>query len=375
MRSAETEREERHATWFELFFDLVFVLAVGQLSGLLQADTSLGGFARFIALFVPVWWAWVVYVTYADRFDTDDPAYRVIVIGGMLAILAMAVNLPRAFTDTQAAPFAISYVLVRLVPLLLYLRAAVWVPLGRELASAYALATLPAAALWLGGLLLPQPLRSVAWLLAASIEVLNPLLRARGVVSRTPVAVTHLAERFGLFTIIVLGEAVLSVGTTLGVGTWQLEPALLGAATFIVIAAQWWLYFDFMDGQPLRRGFRSRQVFVYGHLPIVVGITALAAGTKLAIGEVAAGASMLNSGALWAIFGGAVVFELSTALIHAARHSARDILVWERAAAAVALVLIGALAGAQSPWLLLGAIVLVHLGQVIFELSWHGPEV
>ena len=124
---------------------------------------------------------------------------------------------------------------------MLYVHAGASVPLGRELAWAYATVTLPAAALWLAGLALPVPIRYLAWALAASLELANPLLRRR-VVSRTPVAVSHLAERFGGFTIIVLGEAVLSVGTTLSSTTWQLATALLAAAAFCVVAAQWWLY-------------------------------------------------------------------------------------------------------------------------------------
>ena len=372
LRSAETEREERHATWFELFFDLVFVVAVGQLSSMLAADASAGGFVRFVALFVPVWWAWVVYVTYADRFDTDDPFYRVLVMLGMLAAVAMAVSLPRALDAAwaAAAPFAVAYVGVRLVPLGLYVRAGASVAVGRELAWAYATVTLPAAGLWLAGLAVPLPWRYAVWALAATLELANPFLRRR-VVARTPVAVSHLAERFGGFTIIVLGEAVLSVGTTLGATTWQLATALLAGAAFCVVAAQWWLYFDFMDAQPLRRGFIRREAFIYGHLPLVVGITALAAGTKIALAEAAGGATALGVGAVWAICGGAASYEVSTGLIHAARHTWRDWLVWERGLAAALLLGLGVLGPHLAPLGLFGALVAIHLGQVVAEVLWH----
>jgi low temperature requirement protein LtrA len=349
------------------------VLAVGQLSSLLIADPTPPGFIRFAALFVPVWWAWVIYVTYADRFDTDDASYRVIVLLGMLAVLAMAISLPRAFTDNEAAPFAFAYVLVRLVPLGLYIHAGRSLQIGRDLAWAYGTATVPAATLWLLGLLVPTPARFAVWFVAGSIEVLNPLIR-RSIVARTPVAVSHLSERFGLFAIIVLGEAVLSVGGTLASGEWRTATALVGGAAFVIIAAQWWLYFDFIDDRPLRRGFVTRQIFVYGHLPIVLGITALAAGTRLTIGDVAADQMQLASGAIWALCGGAAVFELATAAIHASRHSIRDGLVLERAGVAVVLLVLGALGGVLAPLVLVASIAAVHIIQLGAELSWHSNE-
>src|SRR5438094_256505 len=100
LRSAEPSSEDRHATWFELFFDLVFVLAVAELAKMLQRDLSAVGFLRFAALFVPVWWAWVIYTTYADRFETDDIIYRVMMMAGMLAIVTMAASLHSALDES-----------------------------------------------------------------------------------------------------------------------------------------------------------------------------------------------------------------------------------------------------------------------------------
>jgi low temperature requirement protein LtrA len=372
LRSAESDSAERHATWFELFFDLVFALAVSQLSSVLQADNSPTGYLKFVGLFIPVWWAWVIYVTYADRFDTDDVIYRLTVMLSMLAIVAMAVSLPRALTDTEAAPFAVAYVLVRLIPLALYINAGRSLEIGREIAWGYGTITVPASALWLVGVLIPIPARYVVWATAATLELVNPFIR-RTTVARTPVAVSHFAERFGAFTIIVLGESVFSVGTTLTnrPGGWQTAPSVMAAEAFVITAAQWWLYFDFMDGRPLRRGFGVRQVFVYAHLPIVVGITAIAAGTRLAIGDAS---PVLNAGAVWAICGGAALFQLATALIHATRHSFADWLVKDRVATAVALIAFGVFGPNFSPLVLLGGVALLHVVQVAAELTWQGTE-
>ncbi|HEY6522314.1 MAG TPA: low temperature requirement protein A, partial [Solirubrobacteraceae bacterium] len=95
LRTTADPSEERHATWFELFFDLVFAAAVSQLGAAVARDPSAPVFARFAALFVVIVWAWVLYTLYANRFDTDDLIFRLSKSGAMLAIAAIAVNVPR----------------------------------------------------------------------------------------------------------------------------------------------------------------------------------------------------------------------------------------------------------------------------------------
>jgi low temperature requirement protein LtrA len=126
--------EERSASWLELFFDLVFVVAIAQLALALADDLSPVGFTRFLLLFVPVWWSWVGYTNYADRFDTDDPVFRAMMIFGMLAMAVLAVSVPDAFSGGSEA-FALSYVAVRVLLILLYERARRNVPAARALIS------------------------------------------------------------------------------------------------------------------------------------------------------------------------------------------------------------------------------------------------
>src|SRR5919201_6560933 len=104
--------EERHATWTELFFDLVYVGAIASLGALLRNDASVDGILRMAGLFIPVWWAWIGYTLYADRFDSDDAVFRLLMIGGMLASGALAVNVHFA-ADGSSAGFALSYVSAR----------------------------------------------------------------------------------------------------------------------------------------------------------------------------------------------------------------------------------------------------------------------
>lgn len=121
LRAAEADAH-RAASWLELFFDLVFVVAIAQLGAALDHDLSDGGVARFALLFAPVWWSWAGYTMYADRFDTDDVAFRLLLLAGMLGVAAMAVAIPAAFAGRSVA-FALAYVAVRAALILRYARA------------------------------------------------------------------------------------------------------------------------------------------------------------------------------------------------------------------------------------------------------------
>jgi low temperature requirement protein LtrA len=122
----------RHATWLELFFDLVFVVAIAQLAFALSHDLTLHGFLVFCGLFVPVWWAWVCFTVYADRFDSDDVVHRVVMLCGMFAVGAMASVIPDAAVGDTAA-FAVSYAVIQL--LVVALTARVWLNISEAARS------------------------------------------------------------------------------------------------------------------------------------------------------------------------------------------------------------------------------------------------
>ena len=136
LRTLEDDGDERHATWLELFFDLVFVVAVAQLADGLGEDPSVHGFLVFTGLFVAVWWAWVGYTFYADRFDTDDPPHRILMIAGMFAVAVLASVIPDAFHGATAS-FALAYAGVRTVVVVLNARAWWHLPAARPLLNVY----------------------------------------------------------------------------------------------------------------------------------------------------------------------------------------------------------------------------------------------
>src|SRR5437016_2114630 len=151
------QTEERHASWLELFFDLVFVVAITELSRELVADHSAGGFLRFAALFFPVFVAWQGYMAYADRFDTDDVLFRAAYFAAMLAIAAMAVLIGDVARGHHSAQFAVAYVCLRSFMLVLYARAWRAVPEARPLIRFYGVGYSVGAAMWLASLALDPP--------------------------------------------------------------------------------------------------------------------------------------------------------------------------------------------------------------------------
>ena len=364
LRTLDDDEPERRATWLELFFDLVFVAAVAQLGQALAADPSVRGIAEFAALFVAVWWAWMGFTFYADRFDTDDLVYRALTLAGMFAVAAVAVNVRHAFDDWT--PFVVSYVLVRVVLLVLYVRARRHVAQARRLTEIYLVLFSAGVALWLLTLALDPPMRYVVWGLALAIEVSAPTLGWR-VVREAPVHRSHIPERFGLFAIIVLGEAVLAVVLGTSKTTWSVAPSAVAVAAFLTAAAIWWVHFDFGDSSVLGRGLGGL-FYVYGHYPLVLGIAALGVGTKLAIVETPHGA--LHQATRWIYCGGVALALAAMGTVQlAGTRSLRDKDLWLRIGSAGAIAVVAALIDA--PVLLTWLVAAVLVGQVLLELVGH----
>lgn len=152
------EQEHRHATWLELFYDLVFVVAVSQVAHNLYEDVSLTGFLGFAFLFMPIWWAWIGTTFYSNRFDSDDIGHRLLTGVQMIAIAALAVNIHHALSDTSGG-FALAYAAGRAVLVVEYLRAAKHIPSARGLANRYATGFAIAAVIWLLSVFVPAPQR------------------------------------------------------------------------------------------------------------------------------------------------------------------------------------------------------------------------
>lgn len=359
------DHREAHASWIELFFDLVFVVAIAELSHYLADNLTTTGFLKFAALFVPCWWAWVLVTFYADRFETDDIIHRLLILTAMLAILFLGVNVHNAF-EGGSLGFAIAYVAIRSVVLALYARAARYVPVARANLKLYLASYIPSTSLWLLSIIVPEPSRYVLWALAMAIELSMPIIGSK-LLTGTPSHPSHLPERFGLFTLIVLGEAIVAVATGTADTDWQLSSTIAAIGGFAIAACLWWIYFNFLETSVIVRGVRSIHIYNYGHLPILMGLTLVAVGTEHMIEE--AQHSALTAATRWALCGGVALYLAAIALIRFV--ACRDSITWFPWVlfGSLAVTLGLAVAGGLLPPLVLEAILVAMLvGKVCLEI-------
>ena len=267
--------EERKVGWLELFYDLIYVAAIIQLGNVLSKDVSWMGAARFAFLFVLVWWAWTGTMFYYNRFVTDDALHRVIIFAQMFAVGNMAIFASTAFKE-GAIPFALSYTVARLMLVALYARASAYNERARPLINRYIGGFSVGAALWLLSVFVPAPFRFVLWFLALAVEFYTPLSKgSRQLYGLLPPDAHHMMERFALITIIVLGESFIKsldalVGHSITGATY-----VFGAVAFLLVVSVWWVYFDDVAETHIRETALAPFVFIYTHLPLALGITAL----------------------------------------------------------------------------------------------------
>jgi low temperature requirement protein LtrA len=286
MNNSEEERKEekeRHATWLELFYDLVFVVVISQLSENLDHDISLIGLLSFIALFIPVWLAWVGAAFFATRFDTDDLWHRILTLLQMMGAAAMAVNVPEALGKTSAG-FALSYAAIRFILVIEYLRVGHHIPSARPLTERYLISFSSSAIIWTVSAFVPSPLRFILWGIGLAIDFGTPLLVGRLAIKFAP-HIFHLPERIGLFTIIVLGESILGVVIGLTGHEWNLYSTLSVGLGLSIPFSLWWMYFDNVGGSAIRAAREKGRIgiyyiWLYMHFPLVVGLTAIGVGIK-----------------------------------------------------------------------------------------------
>lgn len=274
----------RRVTWLELFFDLIFVAAVAQVDTPLSVNYSWAGVFRFLAFFVLIWWAWVGHTLYSTRFDTDDLVQRLLTLIQMFAVAAMAANAKDAFDSRYSAGFAAAYAAMRLVLVFQYLRVR-QLPASRRLAMHYATGFGAAAVVWMASAVVDAPIRYGLWALALAIDLGTPFL-ALDHAEKIPPDSAHLPERFGLFTIILLGESIVAVMHGMESQEYWSLPAALSAFQGMCIAfCFWWWYFDGAAGASERPIRTRRQAILfhlwnYAHWPLYIGIALAAVGVK-----------------------------------------------------------------------------------------------
>ncbi|MBO1333890.1 low temperature requirement protein A [Streptomyces sp. VRA16 Mangrove soil] len=333
----------RRATWFELFGDLVFVAAVGQATHRIGGHPGAAAVAAAAALFVPLWWTWVLYTVRANRADRDETGQRLIATAGLAAVAGMAVYLGGVGHGRGAdTGFVVSYLCARAGVAALYVWDLRREPRLRRIVTSYVTGSSLTAAIWLTSTLaLDPPARYVGWGAAMALELALPLLAGRRL-SDTPGDAEHLRERFGLFTIIVIGESVLGFTNGLVKAHTASAAVLPGAAAFALSAGLWWSYFSASSTRPgaheeLARAGRHLHIYVLGHLPVQLGlaVTGGAVGAAVATGEGHLGAPLAAC-----VLGGTALFLTATALIRASFTGVRESVVVVRLLTAAAVLLL-----------------------------------
>jgi low temperature requirement protein LtrA len=282
LRREECEEEDRKVTWLELFFDLIFVVAIAQLAHNFHEDFSLVGLAKLGILFVPVWWCWIGAVFYDTRFDTDGLVDRLITLMQMAIAASLAANIHHGLSSSSVG-FTLSYIAFRGVLICQYLHAGYHVPQARILTNWFAMGFTLSLVFWLASVFVPPPWRFVLWGLGVVMDFATPL-SAGNRVAQVPPNMAHTTERIGLFTIIVLGESIVSVVTGVSELAWTPTSVAIALLGLSITFSFWWMYFDTVDDSPLHAMKQGKMqialTWLYSHLPLAVGLTATGVGVE-----------------------------------------------------------------------------------------------
>ena len=279
----------RQASWLELFFDLAFVVAVAQAAIQLEhafADGHPGsGLLSYAVVFAAIWWAWVAFTWFANAFDTDDVPYRVLMFVMIGGSLGLAAGVPQ-MTQLDFRIGVLSYVIMRLAYVVQWWRVrrsgeSQWHSVaGRMIAF-----TTTIQLGWVGFLWIPAEWKLQAFALLFAIELAIPA--AAGWDARKGGHRGHIVERYGLFTIIVLGEVIaasaVAISKAIGTDVGMLPLLTLALGGLTIVCALWWIYFDFGTGIALERGRASHYLWAYLHYFVFAALAAVGAGIALSV--------------------------------------------------------------------------------------------
>ncbi|MFJ9773802.1 low temperature requirement protein A [Kitasatospora sp. NPDC101157] len=298
---------EKRVTWAELYFDLVFVFAITQVSGLLHHQHDLTGLARALVVFVPVYWCWVGTTVQANIRDVDTLRDRLGILLVGLTGLFMALAIPGAY-GRRGVLLGAAYWLARVVLLLLLVRVpGVW-------RGPYGAGVLVSGPLLLVGGLLPDGPRLALWAAAALCDLSAPLVFRRRLanVSYHP---SHMPERFALFLLVAIGESIVGIGGSAAAARLDVPELAAVAAAFTISAGLWWQYFVFaadamrhaVEVADSRRDV-VRRIFQYGHLALAAGVIGVAVGFEETVADPW---RALGAGSVALLYGGCGLYLLT----------------------------------------------------------------
>lgn len=277
---------DRTVGWLELFYDLVYIATLIQIGNYLSDNLTVLGFGQLLVLMFVVWWAWSGATLYQSRYVSDDIPHRVLVLVQISGVALIGLSVSEAF-GSLSVQFTVGYVLARSVMVALYARVYFTHPESRTATVKFLIGFSGGIAIWLGALALPGVYQWIAWLVAIAFEIafFSPATMSQHVRRWAPDA-RHLVERFGIFTIIVLGEAFVKVlddaqGAALGI-----KQVIFAIAGLVVLYALWWLYFSDTAGRLYDIASDVKPLaWSYGHLFLAVALVTFGVALKKMFAE------------------------------------------------------------------------------------------
>jgi low temperature requirement protein LtrA len=309
IEEGQPEEGEKRVAPLELFFDLVFVFAVTQVTALMSHDPTWEGLGQGMLVLIALWWAWGAYAWLTNYIAADEGVERLLMFAVMGAMLIAALAVPHAFGE-DALLFGIAYAVARWLHIFIWAEANDDVDTGQAIVRLARTALPGPALLIVAGLVDDGTLRAALWIVGLAIDYAGPYVYG---VSGFRVSAGHFAERFSLIVIIALGESIVAIGA--GV-RGDLDPGVLEAAALglVVACGLWWAYFDVVAVVSERRFRRmpaelrvriARDSYSYLHLPMIAGIVLVSLGVKKTIQHVD---EPLHTVPAVALFGGIALY-------------------------------------------------------------------
>ncbi|WP_433749441.1 low temperature requirement protein A [Paenibacillus amylolyticus] len=311
---------EKKVTWLELFYDLLFVAAVSKAGHvLLHAEHGVITFEylmKFVLIFIPVWWAWVGQTLFINRYGQDILIHRIFLILQLLSVMVMTASLSTHF-DQYYLSFFVGYIGSRAFTAIQYLTVHKSKSEYQQKAARYlGICFLIGILISSGSLFFDSWLRYLILYVGIAVDIVLPLIGRKNLV-KVPVQTHHLLERFALFTLILLGESVVSIIAVLQADHWDMKSILFAAFTAIFVIAMWWQYFDNVEKKVSKEIQTAGQAIIYGHLFIYISMSMIAASIQLLYQNQLNYVFMLGF-----VFGSTLLYFLSTTLVfHRYRHA------------------------------------------------------
>jgi len=371
-RLLSSPQQERHASWLELFYDLVLVVAINQVSLALTGDLSSTTILVFLGLFLLVTWIWTGHTVYTTRFETDDLVYRLLTFFQMFVVIYIAVEVPQAILGhTQG--FAVTYLTARIVLLVLLVRALYCVIEVRPLMRIYLIGFGSGAAIWAVSLLTSPPLQFVLWGCSLAIEMVAPWVVWLRSPPSSELGPLHIPERYGTFTIIVLGQSIVSIVSGLLREHMHPETVTVAALGFLIVVCIWGIYFRHLERAIGHIKLRSGQPYIYSHVPLLIGIVVMG----VSIGRVITESQQihLSLGTFALLWGGFGSWLLAVLMLHVTYESVELRTVTGHYAVIFAGVSIMSFLGSfLTPVTALCALLVFILAQTLLETRAHAAH-